>query len=86
MANQRSVLTGRGWAPTSMRTTSAFSIVLGGTLAIGFGVLQWRNGVAVSQVLTDSTINAIVGTAGVWLWLFGFRWWSRRHVVNEEEK
>lgn len=86
MANQRSALTGHGWALTSMRATFAFSIVLGGTLAIGFGVSQWRNGVAVSQVLADSTVNAIVGTAGVWLWLFGFRWWNRRHAVNEEEK
>ena len=75
-----------GWALASMRATIAFGIVVGGTLAIGFGVPQWRSGVAASQVLTDGAVNATVGAAAVWLWLFGFRWWNRRHVVDVEEK
>lgn len=68
------------------RSAFAFGMVVGGTLAIGFGVPQWRSGVAASQVLTDGAVHATVGAAVVWLWLFGFRWWNRRHVVDVEEK
>lgn len=77
---------GTGWAVSSMCAAIAFGVVVGGALAIGFGVSQWRSGVAASQVLTDGAVNAMVGAAGVWLWSFGFRWWNRRHAADMEEK